>query len=67
MLVQTDNGRGKYPEIITTRIPTELREAVKQIAAVERVSMHEFVRRAISERVQRQAGTQGGYSSGAAE
>ncbi len=55
--VQTyDDGRGKYPEVITTRVPSELREAVKQIAAQEHVSMHEFVRRAIGERVERQAG-----------
>ncbi|UVF22866.1 ribbon-helix-helix domain-containing protein (plasmid) [Microvirga terrae] len=45
--------RAKYPEVVTTRVPTELREAVKQIAAQEDVSMHEFIRRAIGERIQR--------------
>jgi predicted HicB family RNase H-like nuclease len=47
--------RAKYPEVVTTRVPTELREAVKQIAAQEHVSMHEFIRRAIGERIERLA------------
>jgi predicted HicB family RNase H-like nuclease len=52
--VQNHSDRqAKYPEVVTTRVPTELREAVKQIAAKEHVSMHEFIRCAIGERVER--------------
>jgi predicted transcriptional regulator len=45
--------RGKNLEIITTRVPTDMRADVKHLAASENVSMHEFVRRAIAERVLR--------------
>ena len=58
-----NDRRAKYPEVVTTRVPTELREAVKQIAAKEHVSMHEFIRRAIGERVERRgSGGGGGFS-----
>jgi predicted DNA binding CopG/RHH family protein len=56
MFMIHDDGRAKYPEVVTTRVPSELREAVKQIAAAEHVSMQEFIRHAIRERVERQAG-----------
>lgn len=52
--------RAKYPEVVTTRVPSELREAVKEIAAKEDVSMHEFIRRAIGERIERLAGNKDG-------
>lgn len=64
-----DDGRGKYPEVVTTRVPTELREAVKKVAETERVSMHEFIRRAIGERIERLTGNghgHGGFSASGA-
>jgi predicted HicB family RNase H-like nuclease len=58
-----NDRRAKYPEVVTTRVPTELREAVKQIAATEHVSMHEFIRRAIGERIERLTRNSDGHGS----
>lgn len=43
----------KYPAAISTRVPCEMAVDVRGLAAAENVSMHEFVRRAISERIAR--------------
>jgi predicted HicB family RNase H-like nuclease len=51
-----NDERGKYPEIITVRVPVGLRDAVRQVAASEHVSMQELIRRAIGERIERLAG-----------
>lgn len=43
----------KYPTAISTRVPCVMADDVRELAAAENVSMHEFVRRAIAERVLR--------------
>jgi predicted DNA binding CopG/RHH family protein len=54
--IKYNDERGRYPEIITVRVPVGLRDAVKHVAASEHVSMQELIRHAIGERVGRQAG-----------
>jgi predicted HicB family RNase H-like nuclease len=51
--IKYNDERGKYPEIITVRVPVGLRDAVRQVAETEAVSMQELIRRAIGERVER--------------
>jgi hypothetical protein len=51
--IKYNDERGKYPEIITVRVPVGLRDAVRQVAASEHVSMQELIRCAIGERVER--------------
>jgi predicted HicB family RNase H-like nuclease len=51
--IKHNDERGKYPEIITIRVPVGLRDAVRQVAASEHVSMQELIRRAIGERIER--------------
>jgi predicted HicB family RNase H-like nuclease len=54
--IKHNDERGKYPEIITVRVPVGLRDAVRQVAASEHVSMQELIRRAIGERIERLTG-----------
>jgi hypothetical protein len=44
-----DDGRGKYPEPVNILAPRGTREMLRQSAAVEKISVGEFVRRAIGE------------------
>jgi hypothetical protein len=46
-----DDGRGRYPDRIAAAAPRGFREQVKRAAQAERITMGEFVRRAISERI----------------
>lgn len=46
-----DDGRGRYPDRIAAAAPRGFRKQVKRAAEVEQITMGEFVRRAISERV----------------
>jgi predicted HicB family RNase H-like nuclease len=55
-VIKYNDERGKYPEIITVRVPVGLRDAVRQVAASEHVSMQELIRRAIGERIERLTG-----------
>jgi Ribbon-helix-helix protein, copG family len=59
-----DDGRGKYPVALSTRVPLDLRENLQHVAAAERVSINEFIRRAIGERIARLTGgkDRDGYS-----
>jgi predicted HicB family RNase H-like nuclease len=69
--IKYNDGRGKYPEIITVRVPAGLRDAVRQVAASEHVSMQELIRRAIGERIEpltghgNERGTFSPYGTGA--
>jgi predicted HicB family RNase H-like nuclease len=54
--IKYNDERSKYPEIITVRVPVGLRDAVRQVAASEHVSMQELIRRAIGERIERLTG-----------
>jgi hypothetical protein len=53
MLAQSpfNDGRGRYPDRIEAAAPRGFRDQVRRAAAAERISMGEFVRRAISQRV----------------
>lgn len=46
-----DDGRGRYPDKLTTSIPRGLWEALRQAADREHVSLSEFVRAAIQARL----------------
>ncbi len=48
-----DDGRGKYPEPLKIQAEIGTRQRVREAAQVEGVSIGEFVRRAIGERVER--------------
>ncbi len=45
-----DDGRGQFPVVIKARTSIELREAIKQAAALERMTTGEFIRRVLRER-----------------
>ncbi len=47
-----DDGRGQYPVVVKARTSVGLREAIKRAATVERVTTGEFIRQALSERVE---------------
>jgi hypothetical protein len=42
-----DDGRGRYPDRISAPVPIGLREAAREVAASNSLSLGEFVRRAI--------------------
>jgi hypothetical protein len=46
-----NDGRGRYPDRIAAAAPRGFREQVKRAAQAERITMGEFVRRAIAERI----------------
>ena len=48
-----DDGRGRYPDRIAAAAPRGFRDQVKRAAQAERITMGEFVRRAICARVDR--------------
>jgi hypothetical protein len=50
---QPDDGRGKYPEPLKIQAELGTRAKVRQAAEAEGVSIGEFVRRAIGERMAR--------------
>jgi uncharacterized protein (DUF1778 family) len=60
-----EDGRGQFPVVIKARTTIELREAIKQAAALEHLTTGEFIRRVLSERAStvtgspRAAGQQG--------
>ena len=41
----------RYPDVVRARVPRGLRQAVKQAADAEHIPLGEFVRRALSERL----------------
>ena len=45
-----DDGRGRYPDRIAAAAPRGFRDQVKRAARAERITMGEFVRRAICAR-----------------
>jgi uncharacterized protein (DUF1778 family) len=45
-----DERRAQYPDAIRFRLPRGFRDRVKQAAQAERVSVSEFIRRAVRER-----------------
>ncbi len=45
-----DDGRGRPPDRIAAAAPKGFREHVKRAARAERITMGEFVRRAVAER-----------------
>jgi hypothetical protein len=47
------DGRGRYPDRIAAAAPRGFRECVKRAASAERISVGEFVRRAIMEHISR--------------
>ncbi len=47
-----DDGRAQYPTLIRARAPIELHRDVKRAAAAEGLPLSEFVRRALTERVE---------------
>jgi hypothetical protein len=51
-----DDGRGRYPDRIAAAAPRGFRDQVKRAAQAERITMGEFVRRAICERISTIAG-----------
>ncbi len=53
---QFNDGRGLYPETIKARTWRGTADTLKTMATAEGVSVGEFVRRAIRERVERKAG-----------
>lgn len=53
----------QYPDAIRFRMPRGFRDLVKQAAQAESVPASEFIRRAIGERVERQAGNSLKYSA----
>ena len=46
-----DDGRGRYPDAIRARVPRGLRSKIRHAAAAENVTLGEFVRRALFDRV----------------
>ena len=46
-----DDGRGKYPEPVNILAPRGTREMLRQAAVVEKISVGEFVRRALGEAI----------------
>jgi hypothetical protein len=54
-----DDGRGRYPDRIAAAAPRGFREQVKRAAQAERITMGEFVRRAICDRMTAVAGGPG--------
>ena len=59
-----DDGRGKYPEAIRLCAPRGCRDHIRVVADQEGVSIGEFIRRAIGERLDRLTGgkDRDGYS-----
>lgn len=53
-----DDGRGRYPDKLTTSIPRGLRQALRRAAEREHVSLSEFVRSAIEARLSQGASRQ---------
>jgi hypothetical protein len=51
-----DDGRGRYPDRIAAAAPRGFRAEVKRAAQAERITMSEFVRRAICARLTTMAG-----------
>jgi hypothetical protein len=51
-----DDGRGHYPDRIAAAAPRGFRDQVKRAAQAERITMGEFVRRAICARLTTIAG-----------
>jgi hypothetical protein len=51
-----DDGRGRYPDRIAAAAPSGFRDQVKRAAQAERITMGEFVRRAICARLTTIAG-----------
>jgi hypothetical protein len=47
-----DDGRGQYPDRITAAAPRGFRDEVKRAAEAEHITMGEFVRRALAERIE---------------
>jgi hypothetical protein len=47
-----NDGRGRYPDRIEAAAPRGFREQVKRAAEAERISMGEFVRRALAQRIE---------------
>lgn len=47
-----DNGRVQYPEEIKARAPLGSRHRIRQAAESEGISMGEFIRRAIDDRIE---------------
>ena len=47
-----NSGRVQYPEEIKARAPLGFRDQIRQAAAAEGVSMGEFIRRAIADRIE---------------
>ena len=42
----------KYPDAVRARAPRGFRELVRRAASAERITMGEFVRRAVAERIE---------------
>ena len=53
MIHDYDDGRGRYPDLLSVRAPAGLREQVRQAAQTERLPMAEYVRQALAERMAR--------------
>ena len=47
----SDDGRGRYPDRIAAAAPRGFRAEVKRAAQAERITMGEFVRRALNDRI----------------
>ena len=46
-----DDGRGKYPDRISANVPLGLREAAREVAVGNRISLGEFTRRALMQAI----------------
>ena len=46
-----DHGRGRYPDRIAAAAPRGFRDQVKRAAEAECITMGEFVRRAVADRI----------------
>ncbi len=47
-----DDGRGRVPVVVKARTSVALREAIKRAAAAEHLTTGEFIRRALSDRIE---------------
>jgi hypothetical protein len=48
---ESDDGRGRFLDVLSVKTPIGLRDELRRAAAVEKISVGEFVRRALGEAI----------------
>ena len=53
-----DDGRGRYPDRISANVPKGLRNIAREVASEQKMSLGEFVRRALTHAIETAKATQ---------